>query len=227
MTLKATVSQLHPHSWSAQSGMFDFALVSEKKPVWLQPQPDVGKVYSVKGENMKKLNCLGYLKSLTMASAEDSGQDAQLCSAHFRKWWSGGQGLSNRSYLNVYWLNFRSTATVSRHCRSLGLHEQDWLRLVGQREARICVSVSLAIRILSIFQMVWMQLWRQNLTSDIKFWRRVSNLTFKVIAWCTGWLCYNMAFCWSLRFSSALWWKDLDPYSDDLGHIWLLLTNSL
>ena len=55
------------------------------------------------------------------------------------------------SYLDVYWLNFLSTATVSRHRPSLGLHEQDWLRLVGQREARICVSVSLAIRILSIF----------------------------------------------------------------------------
>ena len=28
---------------SAQSGMFEFAAISEIKPVWLPPQPDVGK----------------------------------------------------------------------------------------------------------------------------------------------------------------------------------------
>ena len=61
---------------------------------------------------------------------------------------------------------------------------------------------------------------------DVKIWRLTSNSDMGLISlqksvWCTGWLiCNYMAFHRTLRFSSACWWNDLDPYSDNIGHTW-------
>ena len=61
----------------------------------------------------------------------------------------------------------------------------------------------------------------QNLKLEVTFWHWASNLTHELIFGGTGWLiCNYMAFHWSLCFSCALWWKNLDSYSDNIEHTW-------
>ena len=62
----------------------------------------------------------------------------------------------------------------------------------------------------------------QNLKLEVTFWHWASNLTLEVIFGGSRWLiCNHMAFHWSLWFSSALWWNNLDSYSDNIhGNFW-------
>ena len=53
---------------------------------------------------------------------------------------------------------------------------------------------------------------RQILTSGVKF-------DFRWHLWSTGWLTWkSMAFHGSQTFSSVFWWKDLESYSENIGH---------